>query len=155
TNNQLTWKNITVGGKTTFPQTDSNVWLAPRKVAADPVTVNGQGEQYLFYRGVGHLNAPISISRHDNQLAIRNNELGASYATFTQLSADRFWYFDVRGDGKCAYMNVFRTANGVTAPAATMKASFSDADYSDDSLTHMRAEMKDALIASGLFEDEA
>src|SRR5262245_45222500 len=50
----LAWKGVRVGGEAApFPETQSGVWLAPRKVDAAPVTVGSEGERYLFYRGVG------------------------------------------------------------------------------------------------------
>src|SRR5688572_9519929 len=67
----ITWKNVTVNTPTTQPHTDAHVWLAPRNVAAAPISVGVEGEKYIFYRGAGHFDAPLKVSRgSDNAIKI-------------------------------------------------------------------------------------
>ena len=61
----LSWNNLRVGGRASGPSTDVPAWLAPRNVpgAASVTTPAGETERYLFYRGVGHIDAPLSVAR--------------------------------------------------------------------------------------------
>src|SRR5205814_3464715 len=60
----LSWKNLRIGGERGGPATDVPAWLAPRRVpdASSVTTAAGETERYLFYRGVGHIDAPLSRS---------------------------------------------------------------------------------------------
>ena len=60
----LAWNGLTLGGAPDLPETDYNVWLAPRKTQGAAVqTVDGEAERYLFYRGVGKIDAPLRVIR--------------------------------------------------------------------------------------------
>lgn len=151
----LTWKNFTIGKKSTLPATDSHVWLAPRNVDAEDVTVNDKSERYLFYRGVGVLDGPIIASRHGDELRIFSRA-GYSFATPEQLRIDDIWYFDVRQDGSAAFRKLDSAGiNKVQEPLATTPADFVESEYQSDAMLKMRAQMKESLIKAGLFSDEA
>lgn len=60
----LLWKNLQVGTDATGPETTSPDWLAPRAVQSAGVTsINDESERFLFYRGVGHVDSPLRVSR--------------------------------------------------------------------------------------------
>lgn len=61
----LTWKKLVLGGEHELPKTESKVWLAPRAVKSEIVTTadGKEHERYLFYRGVGNVPSPISVTR--------------------------------------------------------------------------------------------
>src|SRR5438128_2448623 len=61
----LSWRGLKIGGTQDGPSTDVPAWLAPRRVsgAASVRTAAGEAERYLFYRGVGRMDAPLSIVR--------------------------------------------------------------------------------------------
>ena len=53
-------------------------WLHPRQTDSALVTnARGQTEKYLFYRGVGHLNLPVTFSATDQELKVANGSQAA------------------------------------------------------------------------------
>ena len=98
--------------------------------------VEGESERYLFYRGVGRLSAPLraAVDRDSGKLAL--------YANFSEVLAGQqsaripqLWLIEVKQDGACA----FRTLDGVSAT----------------NRERLESEMHAALVADGLFADEA
>jgi hypothetical protein len=140
---QLKWTGLSVGAKARGPQTDSHVWLAPRKVeAADVTASNGESERYLFYRGVGAIDSPVQVVRLDNgMLHLRGADC-----------LNDVWYFDMRDDGRCAFRKLDLRGD---RPRVLTAATFDAGDYRDDSFANMRLQMKRSLISAGLFDDEA
>ncbi len=159
TTGSLAWNDLSVGTDGVGPETDESVWLAPRKVRAANVTsVEGQSERYLFYRGVGHLHAPLraTLDRQAGQLAL--------YANFHEVLSGQekshipqLWLVEVKHDGSCA----FRTLPGfaVTADSAARLATagyrFDKTEFNAGNRQRLAAEMHAALVADGLFADEA
>lgn len=155
----LTWDRLQVGTNAAGPQTDEHVWLAPRRVkAANLSTVDGESERYLFYRGVGQIRAPLraTLDRQAGQIALHAN---FDEVLTNQQSAEipALWLVDVRQDGQCA----FRTLDGLDVnndPAAALARTdyqFADSDYRPANRNQLEAEMHVALVADGLYPDEA
>ena len=150
---RLAWLNLTVGRDASGPLTTEHVWTAPRAVKASPVTTaSGESEKYLFYRGVGHLNAPVRVARLNDRLDL----LGDLDAGFTMpLRIQRLWLAQFRSDGGCA----FRSLNGVTLRNESLllstDARFASREFSAANLTGLRGQMHRALVADGLFDEEA
>jgi len=155
----LTWKGVQVGTDGRGPETDEEVWLAPRRVQAVPISLpNGESERYLFYRGVANLSPPLRVTRDAKSpsLLVYGNFDGVvdreSRTTISQL-----WLVDVIEDGRTA----FRTSGPVEATfdnrqlLATIDHRFSDADYASDNLDKLRLAMRAQLVAEGLYSDEA
>jgi hypothetical protein len=64
TTGTLTWNDLKIGVGAKGPETSERVWTAPRDVQAASVTTpSGESEQFLFYRGVGHLACPVQVRR--------------------------------------------------------------------------------------------
>jgi hypothetical protein len=127
----LAWKGLIVGGRADGPLTDSHVWLAPREVDAASVrTPQGETERYLFYRGVANREAPVRISRHGDSLKMTGE---------TRVG----WLADFRSDGTMAFVKA----------GAEMPATLSG--HSKENLVLLRNEMREELIAEGLFPKEA
>jgi hypothetical protein len=134
----LTWTDLTIGPGASGPATDSHVWLAPRNVKADDVTAtNGESERYLFYRGVGRLDAPLKVVRAGDELQLNK-----------EIKLHHLWYFEVRTDGSYAYRTL-------KPDARSTPADFTPQEYRHESLSNLRRDMKAALVESGLFDDEA
>src|SRR5262249_35817714 len=97
----LDWRNVKLGTNTAGPETNFHVWLAPRKGdAADTTAPNGESERYLFYRGVGHIEAPIVSTQRGGRITFRsrpNYELGES----GYLTIDKLWLAKFDADGSC------------------------------------------------------
>ena len=153
----LQWKGLRLHDTVVAPLTKSEIWLAPRQVSSVAVfnPAAGEGDQYLFYRGVAHLYALLSTKTTDGSVLLAtpaNLSWLGSAATVPNI-----WLADVRADGVIA----FRAQAGVTLKKenagkelARVKR-FSASDYTPAGAVQLRASMKKALIAQGLFADEA
>ena len=153
----LQWKGLRLHDTVVAPLTKSEVWLAPREVSSVAVfsPTAGEGEQYLFYRGVAHLDALLATKTSQGSVDL------ATPANLTWLGSaatvPNIWLADVRADGVIA----FRAQAGVTLKKedagkelARVKR-FSGGDYTPAGAAQLRCSMKKALIAQGLFADEA
>lgn len=155
TTGKLDWNNLAVAGMQNGPQTDSAVWLAPREVKATSVTTPaGESERYLFYRGVGHLQAPLRCVREGGEITVHNqpHPLAKDAAVEGPL-----WLVDVRDDGVIAFRTVDRmdAASAGGHALARFAATFTPDDYRAGNFRDLRAAMHRALVKEGLFADEA
>jgi hypothetical protein len=153
----LSWKGLRLHDTVVAPLTRSEIWLAPREVNSVSVFSPdaGEGEQYLFYRGVAHLDALLSTktTRGSVELATPANLAWLA----STVTVPNIWLADVRADGVIAFRS---------QPAVTLKKEsagkelarvkrFSDGEYTATGAAQLRASLKKALIAQGLFADEA
>lgn len=155
----LSWKNLRLGGNKSGPQTDEHVWTAPRNVAAASVTTpEGESERYLFYRGVGNFDAPLRVSRGEvsEGLSIRGN-FGDVLSPGETVRIGPLWLVDIREDGSCAFRTIESTAVSADAAAviATTPGTFEPNDYGSHNLQRLKTAMHQALVADGLYTDEA
>ena len=145
----LAWHNLTLSKSAQGPKTTDPVWLAPRKVdAADITTPSGESERFIFYRGVGHVQTPVHVSRIDDGHLRIQSEPGISAASTPALGDA--WLVDVRDDGKIA----FRITHGDVRGEAIVSANFSPGEYAPDP-AELRRSLHAALVIDGLFDDEA
>ena len=155
---ELSWERLRVGGDAVGPVTDAHVWRAPRAVrAASVTTASGEHERFLFYRGVGHVDAPLSIARVGSRLALRG-ALGASWARDARaLVVPRLWLVEVRADGTSAYraLEPMTLTTADRAAAVETPATFPDSAFDKGNLRRLRGAMHAALVENGLFADEA
>lgn len=145
----LTWKSLLTTSGATLPETKEHVWLAPRDVKASDITVGSESERYVFYRGVGQVEAPLQVIRSGESISIyeRNVEPGTKWGVM--------WLAEFRADGACAFRTIGDGPTPAEAKAKANPARFADGDFSKERAKQLRAEMRIALIADGLFEDEA
>ena len=154
----LAWHDLTVGGEVTGPATAEHVWTAPRAVRAAAVqTADGEIERFLFYRGVAHIDAPIAVTRDaaDGELTLESR-LAPELAAAAPLEVDAAWLVDVRADGAVAY----RSMPPVRLPAerrvlARISGRFAPAEYRDGNQERLQSAVHEALVAAGLYDDEA
>jgi hypothetical protein len=157
----LTWNGLTLGGNPDLPETDYNVWLAPRKTEGAPVqTVDGEGERYLFYRGVGKIDAPLRVTRdaEANRLTVAERFDPSIFAKRTGAApSTRLWLVHVRQDGAVAYRDLGRHELSLKTDATLLAtpATFDDSSFAKENLAELREEMHAALVEDGLFADEA
>jgi hypothetical protein len=159
TRGRLRWKDMALrddGAR--GPDTDWHVWTTPRKVSATPLmTPKGEIEKYLFYRGVGHVDSPMRV--------IRKGKAGEAVIFQDNRSADMLrepmtlpglWMADFRDDGTAAFQafGPIQPSSPLAKPR-THAIAFEPGAYSADNVSKLRASMKEALIADGLFADEA
>lgn len=159
TTSSLAWNAIKLGGQAAGPATDSPVWLAPRRVGAANVTAaGGESERYLFYRGIGKLHAPLRavMDRQSGQLAL--------HANFDEVLSSRqseqipsLWLVQVRSDRRCAVRTIsgFSVSSDSSAELAKLSYRFQPSEFRDDSQQRLITEMRAALVADGLYADEA
>jgi hypothetical protein len=151
---RLEWKKVQVGGDGKGPTTSEHVWLVPREVKADAVTVDGQSERFLFYRGVAHLDAPIRIIQQSGGDLL---EIAGEFPRPAAGGAERpavVWLVDVRPDGRCAFRPAYSIAAQSNVFRGHAQSTFADADYAPDT-SKLHAAMHAALVSEGLFDDEA
>jgi hypothetical protein len=153
----LQWKGLRLHDTVVAPLTHSEIWLAPREVSSVSVfsPSAGEGEQYIFYRGVAHLDALLQTKVTGSQVTL------SAPAQLTWLEATatvpNIWLADVGADGLIA----FREHPAVTLRKeeagkvlARIKRSGAG-DYTDAGAAQLRASLKKALLAQGLFANEA
>jgi hypothetical protein len=117
-------------------ETAPSRYYAARETDSAPITVGDQHEKFLFYRGVGSFQVPLSARvTSEGTIAIENN--GAEPVPSVIL-------FENRG-GRLGYRNVGDLKDAVTLDSPPL----------DSSLPVLRYELEDALVAQGLYPKEA
>jgi hypothetical protein len=182
----LEWNDLTIspinspGG--TLPETREPVWLAPRQVRAATIKVpGGEAEKYLFYRGVGNLPSPISVTRTtDNDGLIVREDVPSHLGLRGPLAIRAMWLVHVRQDGSVAFRSLggarltgesgrelarspvhFRPNDesqdqqATSGPQTNRDPLMLIGNYSPKNLAALRSQMRGELIADGLFDDEA
>ncbi len=154
----LAWKGVKLLDTVVAPLTNDPAWTAPREVQATSVFLPeaGEGERYLFYRGVGALPALLQTRLSGSALRL------AAPANLVWLEATsaiiaKTWLVEVRADKSIA----FREHGALTLdPAKAGKEvarlkDFGNGDFAPERLKELRASLKSALIREGLYADEA
>jgi len=156
TESELAWNGLKIGGNWEMTDTTAHVWTSPRAVSAASVqTTNGEAEKFLFYRGIGHIDAPLKVSREDGQLVFRSQL--ENVPVDRPLGIHSMWLVDIKRDRSIA----FRSLPPLTLDSdpgkilTTTAASFGAGDFSADNLEKLKASLKASLMAEGLFDDEA
>jgi len=156
---KLEWDHLEIGGAPkNFPETKDHVWTSPRAVQTAPVLAkNGEGEKVIFYRGIAHIDAPLRISHDTNsgELLFRSH-LPEVHAA-KPLPVRAMWLVNIRKGGEVA----FRTLSSIALAGNSKKIlahtspEFASDDFSMHNLTRLRDSLRRALVADGLFADEA
>jgi hypothetical protein len=153
----LQWRNLSLRSSATLPDTQSAVWLAPRKVrAASVVSSTGEAERYLFYRGVANLPALVQTEWSTSDLLLRA-PAQLSWMNSDSMAIPQLWLADIRADGTVAFSEHGSIVIDKSAPSAALAQLrlFANYDYAVTNVVKLRSSMKQALITAGLFEDEA
>lgn len=153
---ELSWNGLIVGPQGASPETTDKVWLAPRKVKSAYVSAeNGESEKFLFYRGVGNVDASLRVARNSGgELEVRDNECKQITNVKDAQVIHAAWLVDVRGDGACAFKSI-GAVEPSTGTRATMPGAFDAKEYSTGNMANLRDQMHAALVKEGLFADEA
>jgi hypothetical protein len=148
TRGTLDWQALRLGPDSSraWPKTTERVWLAPRAVRSSSVveTASGESEKYLFYRGVGHIDAPLVVRQHGNRIYI------ALRADAQLTTLPTLWVVRVDERGRVAYSRAeTRAQRDVTVDLPGVDtAGLTRIDA-------LRTELTEALTAQHLFPDEA
>jgi hypothetical protein len=155
----LEWKGLKVGKDSGFPETKEAVWLAPRNVKAAAITAaSGESERFLFYRGVGYLTAPLAaVQSEDGASYSIRGRLPAELSPKAPIGIPRMWLADIRENGSAAFRALPPASlpGELDAEIARIPSGFSEGDYSPARMLDLRKDMREGLIADGLFADEA
>ena len=155
---KLEWKNLEIGGNWTFTNTTAHVWTSPRAVHAASVrTENSESEKFLFYRGVGHIDAPLKISQDTNSGELIFRSQLKDLPINKPLTLRSIWLVDIRAGGKVAFRTLppFSLDQNSKKIVAHTAASFETKDFSGANLEKLKSSLRNALVADGLFTDEA
>lgn len=154
----LEWNNLQIGGDWSLTNTLAHVWTSPRNVQAALVrNTDGESEKFLFYRGVGHMDAPLTISRDTDSGELLFHSQLEDLPVDRQLMIHSMWLVDIQPDGKIA----FRTLPPIWLDSDSGKvlmrtpATFAPGDYSTANFGKLKTSLKSALLSEGLFDDEA
>jgi len=145
----LLWRQVRLdpSAASLMPRTSSHVWQAPRKVGSTLVvsTVTQEAEKYLFYRGVGNLDAPLVVSEEGGKISIslRDGEPGLE-------RLPRLWVVEVMPDKRVRYLTLEPKGRSVSTPAFPWTV-----ENQKSGLDALTAELAAALTGDGLFTDEA
>jgi hypothetical protein len=154
----LNWRGVTLHDTVVAPLTNDPVWLAPREPQSASVFVAeaGEGERYLFYRGVAHLDALLQTRLTSGHVRLSAPEL-FTWAQSPAVTLRNVWLAEVHADGAVAFRAHGPLSFKTTEPGrdlARLKR-FGKGDDAAENLEALRASMKAALIEDGLFADEA
>jgi hypothetical protein len=150
----LSWNDLSIGGDWPLTNTTEHVWTSPRAVDAALVrTTTGEAEKFLFYRGVGHLDAPMQVSRSDGEFVFRSQLRGFD----GRLRVESSWLVDIRKGGKVAFRRLppMTLKKDAKVVVARTDANFTEKEYSVPNLEKLKGSLRKTLIAEGLFADEA
>lgn len=153
---RLGWRGVTLDDSAKPPATSSHVWLAPRRVSSTSVVVRGEGERYLFYRGVAHLDALLQTELLSSEIILRApRQLTWMHAP--TMTIQKLWLVDSRPDGSLAFREESPLTIDKGAPSREVGrlARFTEHDYAASNLDALRKAMKQSLMAAGLYESEA
>ena len=156
----LSWRGLKIGGRQEGPKTDFPAWLAPRQVpdAASVTTPNGETERYLFYRGVGRIDAPLRVARSSDGTALQiYSQIGNAIQLTPGMTLGPLWLVDARPDGTSAFRTIESVdlTRGAGKVLATTSATFAESEYRRDNLARIRQALHAALVRDGLFAEEA
>jgi hypothetical protein len=132
------WNEVKVqpGSAPAFPvESDPSRYYAARATDAAPISVGDQHEKFLFYRGVGRFQPPLSARLADEKVTVENRGPDPVPAVFL---------FQNRG-GRLGYRNAGTLTNAVTL----------DRPLLDGSFLQLLHDLETTLVAQGLFPKEA
>ena len=158
TESRLEWKDLKIGGDWPLTNTTAHVWTSPRAVNAAAVqTTGGEREKFLFYRGIAHINAPLKISRDPNSGELLFRSQLENLPADQPLTLHALWLVDIRQGGKIAFRTLPPVALNQDSKryVAHTPAAFAPGDFSSGNLEKLKVSLLTALVAEGLYPDEA
>jgi hypothetical protein len=150
TNGFMEWQVDLVPGMTAadFPAAPpENIWIPSRRVASVPVRVaaTGENEQFIFYRGLGAFDLPLSVEvGAGDAISVHNRSAQASPAVFLLR------VHDAGG----AIVPLGPLAGGASLMRVPLPQGGKEHDL-DVYVQTARSRIAEQLVASGLYADEA
>ncbi len=153
----IVWSVAELPVKANVPQTEETLWVAPRNVDSRYVEViSGESEKYLFYRGVGHLEAMLQTRHSSSEVTLLSPNRLHWLPTATTV-IPKAWIVAINERGEVAFRFVESITLQKKTPSKTIQSfpSFATDQFRSEHLTELKRSMKDALVAEGLFKKEA
>ena len=176
THSSLEWKGLQVGVTGIPVETRDHVWITPREVKAALVKspmenaksysrkVVNEPEKFLFYRGVGHLDSPLRVTRNEKSHTLQIfghfdvGKIGGQLNPQDFQTADG-WLVEIRRDGACAFRSIgsldYLSQKNGAQPLREIPGIFEEKEFSKAWLAELQEVMRKALVKDGLFDDEA
>ncbi len=136
---RIQWDNVRVipGAKEDFPtEPDGSHYYAARETDAAPLTVGGQQEKFLFYRGLGNFRLPLSATID------HNGKLSVEQASGSGI--DTFILFERRA-GRMGYRVAHAAGKAIVLDRPDLTAT----------VQSLREALRNTLIGEGLYPREA
>ncbi len=150
---KLTWKSVQTGDFKSSQETNEHVWITPRNVKAKSISLpNGEAEKYLFYRGVGHLDSLVKVTRDAGDQSL---SLAGKWNKDIPLTIEYLWLVDIQKDGTAAFKTLGPVTFHEEQQEIKLPSHFKTEDFSQKNLKLLRDSMHSALVKLGLYEDEA
>lgn len=156
---KLSWSGIKLDGSAQWPKTDFSVWLTPRETKSSSVSLpNGEGEKYLFYRGVAHLNSLLRTKHTmDTKVVSLYSPTDLPHALNENLTLSQVWVVQINEDDTAAFKEVGKVtlSKDPEQVLATVSVNFPKEEYSTKNLDLLRQAIHSELVENGLFEEES
>lgn len=151
----LNWRALKLGIEGRVPETDSNVWTAPRVTDSVFIESHGEAEKFLFYRGVGNIDAPLRVEYSFVQGTLKVSP-GAwpTGGAIDTITIPKLWLVDVKENGTVAFVDL-GTLNATPDAPGQFPLNIQFAAHTAQNMSALRASMLAALISDGLYPDEA
>jgi hypothetical protein len=154
----LAWTGVKLLDTVVAPLTNDPVWTAPREVQATSVFIPeaGEGERYLFYRGVGALPALLQTKLSGSSVRL-SAPANLAWLEAPAVAIRKTWLVEVRPDKSIAFREQGSLAlekHRAGKELASLKG-FGNGDFAPERLKELRSSLKTALIREGLYADEA
>ena len=136
---RIQWNDVRVtpGAKENFPtEPDGSHYYAARETDAAPLTVGGQQEKFLFYRGLGNFRLPLSATID------HNGKLSVEQASGNGI--DTFILFERRA-GRMGYRVAHAAGKAIVLDRPDLTAT----------VQSLREALRNTLIGEGLYPREA
>jgi hypothetical protein len=140
----MDWTAQLVPGLRDFPAVSAeDIWAPSRNVASVPLTIGGENEQFLFYRGLGGFPVPFqAVANPDGTLAITNQSAEAIPTVFVlRLGLTGGAIEEIGG------LDAGQTRSGIQAPSQWKPL--------EEYVSEASAQVAKALEKSGLYADES
>jgi hypothetical protein len=155
----LSWPKVSVGSGATLVTTTDHLWTTPRQAKSDPVSVGGESENFLFYRGVGDIDSPLRVTQVGLAGVLRISMQKPQVTSWRdkegeELAHSPMWLVRVTPDGHIRWRRGYSPAIGLQSASVLgeTRVGFPDDSVGLDSL---HKDMAEFLVKAGLFPDEA
>jgi hypothetical protein len=154
----LAWPAVRVGTGTNLPVVDDKVWATPRQVQAACVTVGGESEDFLFYRGVGHLDSPVRVSGVTRSQLSLLLDPKLPKLEKREIAHSPFWLVSVTPSGLLAWTRGYIPSEVMPENNNLIGGFETNAlttGKHEAGVATLHTDMKTFLVKAGLFPDEA